>query len=177
MGARRFERSGFAEVSMLWIRHWKTSSNSAICSSEKSTAPLMKRSVTRRRVSTRRATVPCASVLCNSSSRCPGWVAVFELMTLSWRKKPVVDSPPPKLKYTGSGAGDAVASLCLGCVKRAVGAREERVRGLLRLQRRDAGGNRHLHVGRKCAPVEFGNNRAQPVERARCIAGAHVGQH
>ena len=40
-------------------------------------------------------------------------------------QKPAADSPPPELKYVGSGAGNAVASLCLGCIKRAVGAREE----------------------------------------------------
>ena len=40
-------------------------------------------------------------------------------------QKPAADSSPPELKYVGSGAGNAVASLRLGCIKRAVGAREE----------------------------------------------------
>ena len=84
IGASRLASSALAEVSMCSIRHWNTSSNSPICSSEKSTAPLMNRSVTRRRVSTRRATVPCASVVCNSSSRLSEVAADFELMTLSW---------------------------------------------------------------------------------------------
>src|SRR5438270_1932117 len=42
-------------------------------------------------------------------------------------QKPAAASPPPELKYVGSGAGNAVASLRLGCIKRAVGAREKYV--------------------------------------------------
>ena len=80
-------------------------------------------------------------------------------------QKPATDSPPPELKYVGSGAGNAVASLCLGCIKRAVGAREKYVRRFVRIQRCNACRHRHLHAGRECAPVEIGNDGAQPVER------------
>jgi hypothetical protein len=34
IGARRLESSALAEVSMYFIKHWKTSSNSLICSCE-----------------------------------------------------------------------------------------------------------------------------------------------
>src|SRR5882757_1448233 len=140
----------------------------------------MKRSVTRRRVSTRRATVPCASVVCNSSSRFSEVAADFELMTLSWsiRKFWAGDgSSSPETEMIGSGTDDAVASLCLGCVERAVGAREKCVRGLIRLQRGDAGGNRHPHAGRERAPVEVGDDRAQPVEGVRGLLVGRIGKH
>src|ERR1700737_4764459 len=140
----------------------------------------MKRSVTRRRVSTRRATVPCASVVCNSSSRFSEVAADFELMTLSWSIRAIWagdDSPSPETEMIGSGAGDAVASSCLGCVKRAVSAGEKCVRGLIRLQRRDPCGNRHPHAGRERAPVEIGDDRAQPVEGARGYVVGRIGKH
>src|SRR5712691_9354675 len=181
IGARRLASSALAAVSMRSVRHWKTSSNSAICSSEKSTAPLMKRSVTRRRVSTRRATVPCASVVCNSSSRLSEVEAGFELMTLSWSIRRFSDrrrlSSSPETEVVGSGAGNAVAPLCLGCVKRAVGACEKCIGGLIRLQRRDACGNRYLHAGRERAPVEIGDDRPQPVQRSHRVAFGSLGKH
>ena len=77
----------------------------------------------------------------------------------------------------GSDADDAVASSCLGYVERAVGACEKCLRGLIRFQRRDAGGNRHLHVGRERAPVEIGDDRAQPVERAHGFVIGRIGKH
>src|SRR5665213_1265863 len=117
----------------------------------------MKRSVTRRRVSTRRATVPCESVDCNSSSRPSIVDADFELMTLSWSVRTILPgdgSPPPETEMIGSGNSDAVASPCLGCVKRAVGACQKCLRGLIRLQGRDPGGDRYLHARGERAPVE-----------------------
>src|SRR5882762_9486092 len=181
IGARRLASSALAAVSMWSVRHWKTSSNSAICSSEKSTAPLMKRSVTRRRVSTRRATVPCASVACNSSSRLSEVEAGFELMTLSWSIRTFSDrrrlSSSPETEVVGSGAGNAVAPLCLGCVKRAVGACEKCIGGLIRFQRRDACGNRYLHAGRERAPVEVGDDRLQPVQSSHRFAIGSIGKH
>src|SRR6202035_4280039 len=162
IAASRSAGSALALVSMCSIRHWNTSSNSPICSSEKSTAPLMNRSVTRRRVSTRCATVPCASVVCSSSSRLSDVAADFELMTLLYPGAWGGDGFfVPGNGSVGSGAGDAVASSCLGCVERAVGARENRVGRLIRVQRRDAGGNRHPHAGREGAPVEIGDDGPQ----------------
>src|SRR5450631_4068751 len=120
----------------------------------------MKRSVTRRRVSTRRATVPCASVACSSSSRLSEAAADFELMNSVLERTTATVSPWPETRMIGSGAGDAIASLCLGCVERAVGAREECIGGLTGPQRRDPGGNGYPHAGRERAPVEIGDDRA-----------------
>ena len=60
----------------------------------------------------------------------------FELMTLSWSVRtyrPATVSSSPETEVVGSGAGDAVASPCLGCIERAVGAREKGVRRFVRL--------------------------------------------
>src|ERR1700748_3130572 len=65
----------------------------------------MKRSVTRRSVSTRRATLPCVSVACNSSSRFRG--AAFELMSGSIfvpENRPAAISSSPKQKWLSSNA-------------------------------------------------------------------------
>src|SRR3984885_14557785 len=138
----------------------------------------MNRSVTRRRVSTRRATVPCASVACNSSSRLSEVEAGFELMTLSWsvRRQIGDGSSSPEAGVAGSGAGDAVASSRLGCVERVVGAREQGVRALIGLERRDAGGNRYPHARRERTPVEIGDDGAEPVEDARRVVIRRIGE-
>ncbi len=68
-------------------------------------------------------------------------------LTLSWSKGRRRILHHRKLKMIGSGAGDAIASPCLGCVKRAVGAREKGVGGFVRQKRCDACGNRHAQTG------------------------------
>src|SRR5260221_6898979 len=132
----------------------------------------MNRSVTRRRVSTRRATVPCASVACNSSSRLSEVTFNFELMTLSCSVRVFKTGDDffvrGKWKWVGSGAGDAIASLRLGCIKRAVGAGEKAVGSLFRSQRRDACGHGYLHARRESAPVEIGDDGPQPVQDVDC---------
>src|SRR5271168_4561815 len=125
----------------------------------------MKRSVTRLRVSTRRATVPWASVACSSSSRLSVVAADVEAIFSVLEHWPATVSPSPGKKLgLMSGAGDAVASLCLGGVKRAIGAREKSVGVFVPAQRRYARGHRDLHARRERAPVELGDDGAQPVE-------------
>src|SRR5216684_5400647 len=86
-------------------------------------------------------------------------------------------SPSLETKVKGSGAGDAIAPLGLGCVKRAVGAREKCIGGLTGCERRDACGNGYPHAGRERAPIEIGDDRAQPVKNARGDVIWRVGKH
>src|ERR1700722_3429638 len=138
----------------------------------------MKRSVTRRRVSARRATVPCASVVCNSSSRLSEVEAGFELMTLSWSVRWQTGDGffVSGTEVAGSGAGDAVTPSRLGCVERVVGEREKGVGALIWFHRCDAGGNRYPHALRERTPVEIGDDRAEPLEGACRLVIRRVGK-
>src|SRR5690242_5377820 len=62
---------------------------------------------------------------------------------------------------------NAIAPLRLGGIERAVGTGEETVGIFVLTQARHASGNRYLHRRRECAPVEFGDDRAEPIEHAR----------
>src|SRR6266699_6101185 len=140
----------------------------------------MKRSVTRRRVSTRRATVPCVRGVCNSSSRFSEVALDFELITLSWSVAAFRTGDGfffAQMELVGSGGGDAIASSGLGRVERAVGAREKQVRRLMRFKRRDARGDRCLQAGREGAPVEIGDDNAQPVENSSSLVTGRIGEH
>src|ERR1700744_3834120 len=85
-------------------------------------------------------------------------------------------SPSPAWKME-SGTRDLVTSPCLGGIERAIGAREKCIRRLVGLSRADTSRNRHLHAGRERAPVEFGNDLAEPFENLCGLVGCSVGQN
>jgi hypothetical protein len=111
IGARRLDNSARAEISRCTTRHWKTSSNRPTCSSEKSAAPLTKRSVTLRSASTRFATVPWASVSWSSSSRLSVGKAGLELMVSVLELSIAALSSPP----VSSCAGQALVMRLRPC--------------------------------------------------------------
>src|SRR6202022_1210358 len=122
-----------------------------------------------RRVSTRRATVPCASVVCSSSSRLSEVAADFELMTLSWSVRggdgfSVSEKWNKRFRRWRCGCVPSPWLRKAHC-RRAL----ELNLGLIRSQCRNACGNGHLHALRERAPVEIGNDGAQPVEHANGV--------